>query len=150
MAAVDVHGIEDDPHAAPPELADEPVVAEPLGGRRREARRGIAATGVGARAHRARCRLQEHAPHRRGELRNLRDVIVGPRLFALPAPAVDLVVEQVPQQRLSAVVGDPAEEGGDVGPPRRSPLVREGLAQQDDLLEGTGCRGVRRVVRWCG
>ena len=36
VAAGDVHGLEDDPHSAPPQLADEPVVAEPLRGRRRD------------------------------------------------------------------------------------------------------------------
>ena len=145
VAAVHVDGLEDDAHAAPPQLADQAKVAEPAGRPSLEGcRRGGVAT-TGGREGRV-DRLQERAADEAGVLREPPEIIVGLGTDALGAEPPDLVRQQVAEQRLLRAGGDAIEIGRDLGPPPRLPFPGEALAQRGHFLERRATDGAVALV----
>ena len=140
-----VHRLEDDSHAAAPELADQSIVAQPRGGQRFVVDRLRRLPVRTLEAQRERCRLEEHLTHQATKPGKALDVLFSARMLTRPAPLVDLVLKQITQQRFLGIIADAIEIRQNVRPLRRLPLGREILAQRDDLLERNRTLRVRPV-----
>src|SRR5581483_7844236 len=115
----------------------QPVVAQPAGGRRRGPR-GAGARRLGAARSQRRAAVEEDLSDERGVLGEQADVLLGARLLAAGAAALDLDVQEVAQQGRAGVGRRPAEVVLEAGAGAAVPLAGEGLAGGVELLEGAG------------
>ena len=104
VAPGDVNRLEDHAHSPSPQFAHEAVVAQAVRGQmpgERRVRRFFASGGPRERKR----RLQEDLPDQGREPRQVQDVFLGPRTFALAPTPQDLILEQVAEQGPPRVVG---------------------------------------------